>query len=155
MLDPIHTLLIAIYAQGVFHLNTRKVKISCSTNCYYSKYCKWNWSQAEGPLRGPLSLVAAHYLCQARVYGTLLWEILSIVYLKFYRCTWGISIDISKKRPTAFESPIAWLIVDLFSPTILINFYISLHYKKYTAIHWNNIYPTLTHPFLLLSDSTY
>ena len=42
--DPVDILLVVIYAQGVFHLNTWKMKIVCSISCNHSKYCERNWS---------------------------------------------------------------------------------------------------------------
>ena len=46
--DPVDILLLVIYAQGNFHLNTWKMKIVCSTSCYHS-----NIVSGIGPNSGP------------------------------------------------------------------------------------------------------
>ena len=128
---------------GAFILGRQKGKVCCrATSTGIWTWCLW------------IKILDVHpcaYRPESWWYSTM--EI-SIVYLKFYRSTWGISIGISRILPTPFESPMIWLIADLFLSTILIIFaFHSITSSTLSTIHWNNIYPTLTHSILLLSVS--
>ena len=53
--DPVNTLPVAIYAQGVFHLNAWKMKIVCSTSLHHSNIVRGIGPDIAPPTRGPIS----------------------------------------------------------------------------------------------------
>ena len=55
LLNPVNILPVAIYAQGVFHLNTWKMKIVWRTSCNHSNIVR-GIGPIIGPLRGPNAL---------------------------------------------------------------------------------------------------
>ena len=69
LLNPVNILLVAIYAQGVFHLNTWKMKIVWRTSCNHSNIVR-GIGPNIGPLPGPNTLCFLTELYYEFKYGT-------------------------------------------------------------------------------------